>query len=95
MLSIQIFSRRTNRYGRLCNNYDYLQVLVNNAITWQTSCVIANDARKQQKLFVQGYNLEVHDVRENIVPQNVGAHVIIMLVYRRLLTTSLHGKAAV
>ena len=24
--------------------------------------MIANNARKQQKLFVQGYNLEVHDV---------------------------------
>ena len=44
------------------NNYDYLQALVNNVVTWQSSCVIANNARKQQKLFVQGYNLEVHDV---------------------------------
>ena len=26
------------------------------------SSVIANNARKTQKLFVQGYNLEVHDV---------------------------------
>ena len=32
---------------------------------------------------------------ENIVLQNVtGAYVIIVLVYRRLLTTSLGGKAA-
>ena len=54
--------RRTNRYRRLRNNYDYLQALVNNALTWQSSCVIANNARKQQKLFVQGYNLEVHNV---------------------------------
>ena len=28
----------------------------------QSSYVIANNARKQQKLFVQGHNLEVHDV---------------------------------
>ena len=57
MLSIR--SRRTNCYRRLRNNYDYLQALVNNALTWQSSCVIANNARKQQKLFVQGYNLDV------------------------------------
>ena len=31
-------------------------------LTWQSSCVIANNAPKQQKLFVQGNNLEVHDV---------------------------------
>ena len=37
-------------------------MLVNNALTWQSSCVIANNAQKTQKLFVQGYNLEVHDV---------------------------------
>ena len=54
----------------LSNNYDYLQALVNNVLTWQSSYVIANNARKQQKLFVQGYNLQVHDVM-NIVPQNV------------------------
>ena len=35
---------------------------VNNTLTWQGSCVIANNARKTQKLFVQGYNLEVYDV---------------------------------
>ena len=31
---------------------------------WQSSCVIANRARKTAKaiLFVQGYNLEVYDV---------------------------------
>ena len=34
-------------------------MLVNKVLTWQSSCVIAE---KQQKLFVQGYNLEVHDV---------------------------------
>ena len=39
-----------------------LQALVNNAVTWQSSSVIANNARKTQKLFVQGYNLEVHKV---------------------------------
>ena len=49
-------------YRRLCNNYACLQVLVNNILS---SCVIAN----KQKLFVQGYNLEVHDViKYNIVP---------------------------
>ena len=35
------------------------------------SSMIANNARKTQKLFVQGYNLEVHGVistRENIMP---------------------------
>ena len=57
---------------------------------------IANNARKQQKL---GYNLEVHDVmkytRKHRAINVTGAYVIIMLVYRRLLTTSLHGKAAV
>ena len=44
------------------NNYACLQALVNNAHTWQGSCVIANNARKTATLFVQGYNLEVHDV---------------------------------
>ena len=46
----------------LSNNYACLQAHVNNALTWQSSCVIANNARKKQMLFVQGYNLEVHDV---------------------------------
>ena len=46
----------------LSNNYACLQAHVNNALTWQSSCVIANNARKTAKLFVQGYNLEVHDV---------------------------------
>ena len=32
------------------NNYACLQGLVNNMLTWQSSCVIANNA---QKLFVQ------------------------------------------
>ena len=54
-------SAGTKCYRRLRNNYACLQVLVNNTLTWQSSCVIANNARKQQKLFVQGYNLEVHD----------------------------------
>ena len=61
--------------------------------------MIANNAQKQQKLFVQGYNLEVHDVmkytRKHRATNVTGAYVIIMLVYRRLLTTSLYGKAAV
>ena len=43
----------------LPNNYACLQVLVNNALTWQGSCVIANNARKTARLFVQDYNLEV------------------------------------
>ena len=38
-------------YRRLRNNYVCLQVLVNKLTL-----------EKQQKLFVQGYNLEVHDV---------------------------------
>ena len=54
---------------------------------------------KRQKLFVQGYNLEVHDVlkytRKHRATKCYGAYIIIMLVYRRLLTTRLHGKAAV
>ena len=45
-------------YRRLCNNYACLQALVNNTLTWQSSCVIANN----EKLFVQGYNPEVHDI---------------------------------
>ena len=28
------------------------------ALTWESSCVIANNAQKHQKLFVQGYNLK-------------------------------------
>ena len=43
------------------NNYACLQALVNNALTWQSTCVIANSAKKEQKLFVQDYNLKVHD----------------------------------
>ena len=46
----------------MSNNYVCLQALVNKVLTWQSSCVIANNAEKQQKLFVQGYNLKVHDV---------------------------------
>ena len=51
----------------LHNNYACLQALVNNTLTWQSSCVIANNALKTAKLFVQGYNLNVHDVRCNKV----------------------------
>ena len=36
-------------YRCLPNNYACLQVLVNNALTWQSSCVIANNARKTAK----------------------------------------------
>ena len=46
----------------LRNNYVCLQAFVNNALTWQSSCVLANNARKTARLFVQGYKLEVHDV---------------------------------
>ena len=49
-------------YRRLRNNYTCLQAVVNNALTWQGSCMIGNNAQKQQKLFVQGYNIEVHNV---------------------------------
>ena len=63
MLSSQLsFSRRTKCYRRLRNNYACLQALVNNALTWQSSCVTANNARKTAKLFFQGYNLKIHDV---------------------------------
>ena len=53
--------------------------------------MIANNAQKQQKLFVQGYNLEVHDVikytrKHRAINDVTGAYVIIMLVYRCLLT---------
>ena len=45
------------------NNYACLQALVNNALTWQSSCVIANNARKTAKAICPRlYNLEVHDV---------------------------------
>ena len=49
--------RCSKYWRRLRNNYACLQVLVNNAFTWKSSCVIANNA-----WFVQGYNLEVHNV---------------------------------
>ena len=69
MLSIHNnnLSADTQCYRRLRNKYTCLQALVNNALTWQSSCVIANNLEKQHKLFVQGYNLEVrcdkvHDV---------------------------------
>ena len=39
----------TKCYMRLRNNYACLQVLVNNTLTWQTSCVIANNAPKTAK----------------------------------------------
>ena len=50
------------------NNYACLQALV--AYMTKQLCdssVIANKARKTQKLFVQGYNLEVSTL-ENILP---------------------------
>ena len=44
---------RTKCYMRLRNNYACLQALVNNALTWQSSCVIANNARKTAKAICQ------------------------------------------
>ena len=46
----------------------------------------------QQKLFVQGI---ISSSRCNKVQNVTGTCTIIMLVYRRLLTTHLHGEAAV
>ena len=43
----------------LCNNYPCLQGLVNNMLTWQSSCVLANNAQKTAKAI---YNLEVYNV---------------------------------
>ena len=36
----------------LCNNYACLQALVNNALTWQSSCVIANNTLKNSKSYL-------------------------------------------
>ena len=33
----------------VCNNYACLQALVNNALAWQSSCVIANNAQQTAK----------------------------------------------
>ena len=49
-----VFSRQQNFTGDfigayICNNYACLQALVNNALTWQSSCVIAINARKTAK----------------------------------------------
>ena len=54
--------RHSKYYRRLLNNYACLQALVNNTFTWKSSCVIAKMLEKQQKLFVYGYYLEVHNV---------------------------------
>ena len=40
----------------------YRRLLTTYLPTWQCSCVIANNARNTARLFVQGYNLEVHNV---------------------------------
>ena len=48
----QSLGRCSKFYRCLCSNYACLQALVNNAFVKQ----------RQQKLFVQGYNLEIHDV---------------------------------
>ena len=46
-------------------------MLVNKALTWQSSCVIANNARKTAKA-VQGYNLEVYNVIKSRGPKQSG-----------------------
>ena len=65
-------------YRRLGNNYACLQALVNNTLTWQSSCVIANNALKTQKLFVQGYNLEVYKVIKYMQKHHVQARFFVM-----------------
>ena len=81
----------------LSNNYACLQAHVNNALTWQSSCVIANNARKTanaicSRLLSRSSRCnKVHAKNINVT----GTYVIIVLVYRRLLTTSLGRKAAV
>ena len=52
MLSIHInLSAGAQNFTGAClrNNYACLQALVNNALTWQSSCVIANNAQKTAK----------------------------------------------
>ena len=52
----------------MLNDYACLQALVNKALTWQSGCVTANYIRKQQNLFVQGYNhtyLAVHFIMKH------------------------------
>ena len=48
----------------LCNNYACLQVLVNNPLTWQSGCVIANNARKTVK--ATGKIMKAWDCRHNV-----------------------------
>ena len=55
----------------LSNNYTCLQAHVNNALTWQSSCVIANNARKTA-------NAICSRLSQNVT----GTYVIIVLVYR-------------
>ena len=38
----------------------YRHLLTMHLCIWQSSCVIANNASKEQKLFVQDYNLKVN-----------------------------------
>ena len=67
----------------LSNNYACLQVHVNNTLTWQSSCVIANNARKT-----------ANTICSRLLSRS-SKMLRAVLVYRRLLTTSLGGKAAV
>ena len=65
LYKLSIHNLSAGTYRCLHNNYTCLQELVNNALTWQSSCVIANNAQKQQ-LFVHGYNVEVQKVQDVI-----------------------------
>ena len=38
--------------------YVIMQAVVNNALTWQSSCVITLE--KSRSLYIQGYNFEVY-----------------------------------
>ena len=46
---LSIHSNLQQAHGRLRNNYACLQALVKDKLTWQSSCVIANNARKTAK----------------------------------------------
>ena len=63
----------------LSNNYACLQTHVNNALTWQSSCVIANNARTHEicclginrNLWIKRFGIASHQVRYN----NLWSHV--------------------
>ena len=42
-------AQNTKYYRQLCINYARLQALVNNAPTWQSNCMIVNNALKTAK----------------------------------------------